>query len=122
MMKFLIDLCLSPKTKEFLRSNNYEAIRVDEIKLERATDREIFEYAVENNYILLTADLDFSQILSFLKYNKPSVVIFRLEIPSPEHINKYLKKIINQFYEELESGAIIIVKEDKIRIRKLPIE
>jgi len=122
MMKFLIDLCLSPKTKEFLRSNNYEAIRVDEIKLERATDREIFEYAAENDYILLTADLDFSQILSFLKYNKPSVVIFRLEIPSPEHINKYLKKIINQFYEDLESGAIIIVKEDKIRIRKLPIE
>jgi len=121
-MKFLIDLCLSPKTKEFLRSNNYEAIRVDEIKLERATDREIFEYAAENDYILLTADLDFSQILSFLKYNKPSVVIFRLEIPSPEHINKYLKKIINQFYEDLESGAIIIVKEDKIRIRKLPIE
>jgi predicted nuclease of predicted toxin-antitoxin system len=48
-MKFLIDLCLSPKTKEFLRSSNYEAIRVDEIKLERSTDREIFEYAAEND-------------------------------------------------------------------------
>jgi len=50
MMKFLINLCLSPKTKEFLQSNNYEAIRIDE-----RLDREIFEYAAENDFILLTA-------------------------------------------------------------------
>lgn len=120
-MKFLLNLCLSPKIVLSIRSLGHEAIRVDQLNLAKASDHDIFYYAIRNDMIVLTADLDFGQILAFTQKNKPSVIIFRLENPSTEKVTKYLTQVITKFQNELEKGCIIAVNEKQIRVRELPL-
>jgi len=40
------------------------------------------EYAAKHDMVVITADLDFGEMLAFTKHNKPSVMIFRLKDPS----------------------------------------
>ncbi len=44
-MKFLVDMPLSPKTVNFLKSLGYEAIRVSELGMAKSRDGDIFDYA-----------------------------------------------------------------------------
>jgi len=62
-MKFLANLCISPKTVKYLRKLGFEVYRVNEVGLARAKDREILNYAVEENMILITMDLDVGYLL-----------------------------------------------------------
>lgn len=77
--------------------------------------------AREEGCILLTHDLDFGDLLAASGADLPSVVIFRLRNMRPEHVNRYLLKIISQYPEALEDGAIITVTEGRMRMRNLPL-
>jgi len=120
-MRFLVDMALSPKTAQFLRELGYEAIRANEIGLARATDEEIMRYAIENDMVIVTADLDFGHILAYTRGNKPSVIIFRLKDPSPENVNKLLHSALSLIEDPLRRGSIVIVEDSRIRVRELPI-
>lgn len=50
-MKFLLDMPISPKTAEFLKTLGYDAVRVDKLGMQKATDKEIFEYAIKNDRV-----------------------------------------------------------------------
>jgi len=120
-MKFLVDMPLSPKTVNFLRNMGFDAIRVSELGMAKAKDKDIFNYAKKNDMVVLTADLDFGTILAFTHSSKPSVIIFRLHDPSPEHVNSLLSSNLSSIEKDLLKGAIIIIEDTEIRIRELPI-
>jgi predicted nuclease of predicted toxin-antitoxin system len=120
-MKFLVDMPLSPKTVDFLKNMGYEAIRVSELGMAKSKDSDIFDYAEQNDMIILSADLDFGTILAHTHSIKPSVIIFRLNDPSLEHVNSLLSSYLSNIEEELMKGVIVIIEDAKIRIRELPI-
>lgn len=120
-MKFLVDMVLSPKTAEFLRSNGYEAVRASDIGLAKAKDRELFEYARKNGMTVISADLDFGHILFYTKSKRPSVIILRLQNPSPDNTNSLLLKVLPMVRDVLKSGAIIVLEKNRVRIRELPL-
>jgi len=120
-MKFLVDMALSPKTVNFLRNLKYEAIRVNELGMSKSKDREILEYAAKNEMVLMTADLDFGNILAHTKSNRPSVIIFRLKNPSSDRINSPLSSALPRIKETLEKGSIAVIEDNRIRIRELPV-
>lgn len=43
-----------------------QSVRVNEINMGNASDKEVFNYARDNDYILITMDLDFGYILTML--------------------------------------------------------
>ncbi|MCL7411108.1 MAG: DUF5615 family PIN-like protein [Methanosarcinaceae archaeon] len=120
-MKFLLDMPLSPKTTIFFKDLRYEAIRVNELGMAKSKDKELFDYASERDMVILSADLDFGNILAYTQSNKPSVVIFRLQDPSPEHVNSLLSSNLPRINEDLMIGSIVIIEDFEIRVRKLPI-
>ena len=67
-MKFLVDMALSPKTVKVLRDSGYEAIRVNQLGMAKSKDREILAYARKNDMAVITADLDFGDILAHTGY------------------------------------------------------
>ena len=73
-MKFLVDMALSPKTVKALRDSGYEAVRANELGMVKSKDRDILEYAKKNDMIVITADLDFGDILVITGYKKLSVI------------------------------------------------
>jgi hypothetical protein len=51
----------------------------------------------------------------------PSVIIFRLGDQTPASVNPRLFRVIDDCAGELASGAIVIVEEQRYRVRRLPI-
>lgn len=122
LMKFLVDMALSPKTVEFLKNKGYNAIRVNEIfEGKGIDDKTIFEHARDNYYCLITADLDFGELLAFSRSKKPSTIILRLKDPRIPNTNRVLLESLPKVKQAIIDGSIIILLDMKIRIRELPI-
>ncbi|BCB95884.1 hypothetical protein JZK55_08060 [Dissulfurispira thermophila] len=120
-MKFLADMPISPKTVMHLRSLGHDVYRISEKGLYRAKDHDIVEIAVIENRVILTMDLDFAAIIAISHMAIPSTVIFRVMDESYENINALLENILPRVGNDLLNGAIVIIEDDRFRIRKLPI-
>ncbi len=121
-MKFLVDMALSPRTVDFLKNKGYNAIRVNEIFEGRGVDdKKIYAYARENNYCIITADLDFGELLAFSQSKSPSTIILRLEDPRIPNVNSILIDSLPKISQAIKDGSIIVIEDNKIRIRELPI-
>ena len=64
---------LSPKTVRFLQSLGHEAIRANQLGMGKSENEGIIEYAARNDMIVITADLDFGDILAYAKHKNPAV-------------------------------------------------
>ena len=120
-MKFLADMGISQTSVEWLRSEGYDAIHLREQNLQKMKDEDIFEKAKLEKRIILTCDLDFGTILALSQSDLPSVILFRLSDETPNSINSHLVTILENQKETLAKGCIIIVEDNRYRIRLLPI-
>lgn len=120
-MKFIANMGISPDTVTFLHNLGYDAIHLDRAGLGRLPDSHILAKANTEDYIVLTHDLDFGDLMAASGAKAPSVIIFRLRNMRPESVNHFLRQVIERFQTELERGAIITVTEGNIRVRELPI-
>ena len=119
MVKFLIDEDMPRSTANTLKDNGYEIIDVRDCGLRGKTDREIFEFAIKENLVILTGDLGFGNLLKFPIGSHWGIVIvhFPNDTPIPllnEQIIKGFKSLMeNDFHKNL-----IILEPKKIRIRR----
>lgn len=120
-MKFLADMGISPVIVNFLHDIGYEAIHLDQEGLGRMADSQILAKARAEGFIVLTHDLDFTDLMAAGGAHSPSVIIFRLRNMRPESVSLNLQKILDRFKSDLENGVIITVREGNIRVRDLPI-
>lgn len=120
-MRFLVDMNLSPAIADGLRSLRFDAVHVRDVGLARASDREIFRFAAEERRIIVTADLDFADIVAASRTAIVSVILLRLRNAFPSRGLARLEAVLSLAAEPLSAGAIVIVSEDRIRIRSLPI-
>jgi predicted nuclease of predicted toxin-antitoxin system len=121
-MKFLADMGISPHSVAFLRDLGFDAFHLHELGLDRLPDAEIVAKARLERYVVLTHDLDFSELLALSGATLPSVAIFRLQNMRPRSVNHYLKILVTEHQDALEQGAIFSVTEGHIRVRALPIK
>ncbi len=119
-MKLLIDMNLSPRWVDFLAGKNIDAIHWSSIGKPNATDQEILEHAASNGYIVVTHDLDFGFLLARSFNTTPSVIQSRTADLRPEAIGDVLLTTLEQFRDELESGCLLTIQEDRTRVRLLP--
>ena len=78
-MRFLIDNALSPALAPLLQQAGHDAIHVRELGLQHADDEVIFERAVAEHRIVVSADADFGTLLAVSSSRQPSVIQFRGE-------------------------------------------
>lgn len=112
---------ISPKTGAALRALGHEALHLREQGLDQLPDPEILEKARREDFVLLTHDLDFPDLLAASGAALPSVVLFRLRNMRPENVELHLLRALEQTGAALERGAIVSVNERVIRVRTLPL-
>jgi predicted nuclease of predicted toxin-antitoxin system len=98
----------------------HEAVHLREEGLQRLPDLEIFAKAISEDRVVLTFDLDFSEIVAFTKGAKASVVTFRLHDTRTSHVIDRLASVLGASSEALQSGAIITVEDFRHRVRDFP--
>jgi predicted nuclease of predicted toxin-antitoxin system len=120
-MKFLADMGISPHVVAWLRTNGHDAVHLHQLGLDRLTDKEVLQKALQEDRVLITHDLDFGELLAASGENLPSVIIFRLKDMRAANINRYLSSILSKHSRALEQGVVCSVTERKVRLRSLPI-
>jgi predicted nuclease of predicted toxin-antitoxin system len=113
---------VSRSTAAELRQRGHDVIHLSEAGLHRLPDSEILELARRENRIILTFDLDFSDLLATGIHALPSVIIFRLHDQTPASLDPRLLLLISEREPELGEGAIVMVEEKRYRLRRLPIQ
>jgi predicted nuclease of predicted toxin-antitoxin system len=121
-MKFLVDMNLSPRWVDHLAGEGIEAAHWSTLGLATATDDVVLAFAAENDYVVITEDLDFSAILAASRGHKPSVVQVRGDNLRPERIGKLVVAALKQAEQELKQGALLVVDVRRIRLRLLPLK
>ncbi len=76
-MRFLVDNALSPVVAELLQEAAHDAEQVRDRGMQAATDEEIFDLAVREGRVIVSADTDFGTLLALRRTAEPSIVIFR---------------------------------------------
>jgi predicted nuclease of predicted toxin-antitoxin system len=83
-------------------------------------DVDVFRKAATKGRILLTFDLDFAEIVALSGAKSVSVVLFRLHNTRTSHVIERLKNVLHETVQSLETGAIFVVEENRLRVRRLP--
>jgi len=121
-MKVLIDMNLSPEWAKVLNKNNIQSIHWKDVGLPDADDVILMNWAKEKGYIVFTHDLDFGAMLRFTQAEGPSVIQIRTQDVSISYLSDMVLSALNNYQDLLEKGALIIVDEDKLRTRILPLK
>jgi len=120
-MKILIDMNLSPEWVDEFKAHKIEATHWSAIGKPDAPDATLMEWARKNEYIVFTHDLDFGTALALTKAEKPSVIQVRTQNVTIAHLRKMIIATIEKYPDLLNSGALLILDENKQRIRILPL-
>ena len=120
-MRFVLDMGLAQSTARYLQSLGHDAIHLRDQGLQRLPDVQIIQKARAEGRIILTHDLDFSRLVAISQSRLPSVITFRLKDMRPAQVNHYLNEALDHFAADLQSGALISVGDNGIRVRRLPI-
>jgi len=120
-MKIVIDMNLSPLWVDVLKAHGLDALHWSTVGDARAEDTEILNWALANDHVVFTHDLDFGAILAATQANAPSVIQVRTQDVMPAHLEQVIVAALKQCESELKSGALIIVHEGRRRVRMLPL-
>jgi len=117
-MKFLLDENISPKTAHFLKELGYNAVHVRDVKLKGASDEKIFEYAKQYNFVSITVDRDFGNILDYPPGTHPGIIRLKIRYMPSERVNSVLQNFLKELNIEDIRGNLAILEEDRYRLRK----
>jgi predicted nuclease of predicted toxin-antitoxin system len=120
-LKFLVDNALSPQVAVKLRLAGHDAVHLRDFNKQSASDIEVFELAVKEDRILISADTDFGTLLATRRTKKPSLVLFRRSLRHPDNQASFLLSNLPNMEQPLKEGSVIILEDSRIRIRSLPI-
>ena len=97
-MKLLFDHNLSPKLIQTLADVYPDSEHVFHVKLHESPDSELWEYAKQNDFCIVTKDVDFSE-LSLLKGFPPKVIWIR----TGNCLTAEIEKLLREKAEEIKN-------------------
>ena len=121
-MRLLLDNNLSPRLVEPLVAAGHDVAHVRDHGMASADDPSVLALAVETLRVLVSADSDFGTLLARTKATSPSFVLVRRLVG--RRVPELAAVIIENLplvEDDLEAGAVVVLGEAKLRIRRLPI-
>src|SRR5947209_7453880 len=120
-VRLVIDMNLSIEWVTELANHGWQAVHWSAVGDPRAADSEIMEWALNNNHVVFTHDLDFGTMLALTHATGPSVLQVRGQNVLPEDIGPVVIAALRQHDVALASKALVVVDLKKSRVRVLPL-
>jgi predicted nuclease of predicted toxin-antitoxin system len=121
-MRLLLDENLSPALSGFLAAAGHDVVHVRDRGLTSARDDVVLAVAASEERVLISADTDFGTLLARSGASKPSVVLIRRAVG--RRAVEQARLLIDNLpavHDDLEEGAVVVLAETTMRIRRLPI-
>lgn len=121
-MRFLLDESVSPLVAGPLAAAGHDVLHARDVGLQSAPDPTVLAAAGEAGRVLVTLDTDFGALIAQSGAQLPSVVLFRGEVTRrPSAQAALLLANLDQFAVDLDEGAVVVIGDDRVRVRRLPI-
>jgi predicted nuclease of predicted toxin-antitoxin system len=114
-LKLLLDTCVWGGTVDPLRECGHDVFWCGDLSPDPGDDS-ILRRAVQEQRILITLDKDFGELV-FLRGQSHTGIIRLVEVPSLMQAEA-IQAIVSKQGEELARGAIITLKNNRLRIRR----
>jgi predicted nuclease of predicted toxin-antitoxin system len=120
-VKFLIDNNLSPLLAEGLKAAGHDAVHLRDLGMQAEPDPAVLQRAQTDERVLVSADTDFGGLLARSRATGPSVLMIRrLAGRRAAEQSAIILANLDQIAEDLAAGAVVVIGDDWIRIRRLP--
>lgn len=96
-------------------------MHVRDVGLRDTGDSEILQRARDEARTVITQDTDFGTLLATSRADRPSVVLLRMRDARSEAQSRVLLANLADLKGDLERGAIVVIGDDDIRVRRLPV-
>jgi predicted nuclease of predicted toxin-antitoxin system len=121
-VKFLVDNNLSPLLAESLTTEGHDAIHLRDLGMQAAADEAVLARAAAEDRVLISADTDFGRLLARSGAASPSVLLIRrLGGRRAAEQSAVILANLDQVAEDLGTGAIVVLSDEWVRIRHLPV-
>lgn len=106
-MRFLVDAQLPPALARWLVDQGHDAYHVAVHDLESASDREIWDFAVKRDIVIITKDEDFAQRRALTK-DGPTIVWVRLPNSRRSDLLQWFEKALDDIVAALKRDEKIV--------------
>lgn len=118
-MLFLVDESLSPRLTIKIRELGYNAKSVREVGLKGFNDMIILEWAIKNNAVIITGDLDFGELWHLYYRGRIGIIVLRTKLYNLSSHFTIIKNLHdnNILTEKKILTSLVIATISKYRIR-----
>jgi predicted nuclease of predicted toxin-antitoxin system len=116
-LRFLVDESTGKRLNDLLIEQGFDSLFVGDVSA-GLSDELVLQKADEEERILVTDDKDFGELIFRIRKPSGGVVLFRTETTDP---NLRMKILLSTIKSHSLQRNFLILTEDKIRIRKIPI-
>ena len=120
-MRLLGDVNIAAATIQALRARGFDVLALTEVGLHRLQDVDILAQAAREGRSVVTFDRRFTTSLALFRMELPSVIVLSIRDQTPASATPKLLSALEQHREVLDEGAIVIVDDDRTRVRRLPL-
>ena len=120
-MNILLDMNLSPEWVDVLARPGWTVRRWNEVGGPSTDDAQLAAWAAQNGYVILTQDLDFSDILFMTQAVVPSVVLLRSPDELLPSFRAHVARCLVEMEKQLHSPTLLVIDRHHARWRPLPI-
>jgi predicted nuclease of predicted toxin-antitoxin system len=109
-MKFIVDECTGPAVSNWLKELGYKVFCVYTESRE-LDDDSILEKANNENYILITNDKDFGEMVFRFKKLHKGIILLRLEDECADNKKKILNKVLTYCKNKIPNNFVIATEK-----------
>ncbi|QNN22202.1 DUF5615 family PIN-like protein [Planctomycetales bacterium ZRK34] len=117
-MKIKLDENLPTEAAELFAEHGHDVHTVPDENLTGRDDRTIFDAARSEHRVLITQDLDFSDVRRYQPGTHPGIVLVRLREPSRRLIVERLRQVLADEAVETWPGCFVVLSDRKLRVRR----
>jgi len=120
-VKWLIDNALSFRFSDELVRLGHDAVHMRKHLPANATDAQVLELAANQGRCVVSMDADFGTLLAATGAATPSFLMFRTTRRATPQLVAALVDVLPQVEADLARGAVVVIADDRVRIRPLPL-
>jgi predicted nuclease of predicted toxin-antitoxin system len=118
MIRLKVDENFHNDVVSALQARGHDALSVRDQQMRGVEDVRLGEVRRAEGRVLITFDLDFSDIRKFPPQEHPRLIVFRLADQSRPYVLRVFQKVLDLLDNEPVEGSLWIVEEHRVRVRR----